>query len=101
MGNVRRPIAPMAVAVPLLLLTACSGDEPPPVAEPTSAFGPTGSTGPTTATGSTGTTDETGGTIEDLLPTTTAGAATGKATIRSRERSPARTSPAVRTWWST
>ena len=77
MGNVRRPIAPIAVTVPLLLLPACSEDEPPPVVEPTSAFQPTGSTGPTAATGSTGTTDETGGTIEDLLPTTTAGAATG------------------------
>jgi hypothetical protein len=74
MGNVRRLIAP--IAVPLLLLPACSEDEPPPVVEPTSAFEPTGLTGPTAATGSTGTTAETGGTIEDL-PTTTAGAATG------------------------
>jgi hypothetical protein len=41
MGNVRRlmaPIAPIAVRVPLVLLPACSEDEPPPVIEPTSAF---------------------------------------------------------------
>lgn len=74
MGNVRRPIAPIAVTVPLLLLPACSEDEPTPVVEPTSAFQPTGSTG-STATGSTGSTGETGG-IEDL-PTTSPGSATG------------------------
>ena len=75
MGNVRRLIAPIAVTVPLLLLPACSEDEPTPVVEPTSAFQPTGSTGSTAATGSTGTTGETGG-IEDL-PTTSPGSATG------------------------
>jgi hypothetical protein len=76
MGNVGRLIAPIALTVPLLLLPACSDDEPPPVVEPTSAFQPTGSTGSTAATGSTGTTGETGGTIDDL-PTTTPGSATG------------------------
>ena len=76
MENVRRLIAPIAVTVPLLLLPACSEDEPPPVMEPTSAFQPTGSTGSTAATGSAGTTGETGGTIDDL-PTTTPGSATG------------------------
>lgn len=75
MGNVRRLIAPIAVTVPLLLLPACSEDEPTPVVEPTSAFQPTGSTGSTAATGSTGTTGETGG-IEDL-PTTSPGSAAG------------------------
>jgi len=76
MANLRRLIAPIAVTVPLLLLPACSEDEPPPVVQLTSAFEPTGSTGPTAATGSTGTTGETDGTMEDL-PTATAGAATG------------------------
>jgi len=75
MGNERRLIAPIAVTVPLLLLPACSEDEPTPVVEPTSAFQPTGSTGSTAATGSTGTTGETGG-IEDL-PTTSPGSAIG------------------------
>ena len=70
----RRLIAPVALLVPLLLLPACSEDEPPPVVEPTSAFQPTGSTGSTAATGATAgtTTGATGN-----LPTTTAGAATG------------------------
>ena len=76
MANLRRLIAPIAVTVPLLLLPACSEDEPPPVVQLTSAFEPTGSTGPSAATGSTGTTGETGGTIEDL-PTATSGAAAG------------------------
>ena len=78
MENVRRLISPIALTVSLLLLPACSEDEPPPLVEPTSAFeptGPTGSTGSTAATGSTGT-GETGGTIDDL-PTTTPGSATG------------------------
>jgi hypothetical protein len=67
----RRSIAPIALLVPLLLLGACSEDEPVPVPEPTSAFQPTGSTGATGQTGGT-TTGATGN-----LPTTTPGAATG------------------------
>ncbi|HET9248467.1 MAG TPA: hypothetical protein VFP13_00810 [Actinomycetota bacterium] len=69
----RRSIVPIALLVPLLLLGACSEDEPAPVVEPTSAFQPTGSTGATAATGQTGGT--TG--ITGNLPTTTTGAATG------------------------
>ena len=38
MANLRRPIAPIAVTVPPLLLPARSEDEPPPVVELTSAF---------------------------------------------------------------
>jgi len=69
----RTLIAPIALLLPLALLSACSKDEPAPVVEPTSAFQPTGSTGATAATGPTAATGTTGN-----LPTTTAGAATGK-----------------------
>ena len=74
MRNPRTLIAPMALLLPLAFLGACSEDEPTPVVEPTSAFQPTGATaatGPTAGTG--GATGATGN-----LPTTTAGAATGK-----------------------
>jgi hypothetical protein len=71
MRNPRRLIAPIALLLPLAFLGACSKDEPTTVVEPTSAFQPTGATGPTAETG--GTTGTTGN-----LPTTTAGAATGK-----------------------
>jgi hypothetical protein len=74
MRDPRTLIAPMALLLPLAFLGACSKDEPTPVVEPTSAFQPTGSTGATAATGPTA---ETGGTTGNL-PTTTAGAATGK-----------------------
>ena len=70
MRNPRTLIAPMALVLPLAFLGACSEDEPMPVVEPTSAFQPTGSTGATGPGGTTGTTGN--------LPTTTAGAATGK-----------------------
>jgi len=70
-------IAPIALSLPLLLLLpACSEDNPTQVVEPTSAFQPTGATG-ATATGATG---RTGGTMTGAtgtLPTTTAAAATG------------------------
>ena len=71
MRNPRRLIAPIALLLPLAFLGACSKDEPTTVVEPTSAFQPRGATGPTAETG--GTTGTTGN-----LPTTTAGAATGK-----------------------
>jgi hypothetical protein len=74
MRNARRLIAPIALLGPLAFVGACSKDEPAPVIEPTSAFQPTGSTGATSATGETGGTT---GTTGDL-PTTTAGAATGR-----------------------
>ena len=70
MRNPRTLIAPMALLLPLAFLGACSKDEPTTVVEPTSAFQPTGSTGDDRAGGATGTTGN--------LPTTTAGAATGK-----------------------
>ena len=73
MRDPRTLIAPMALLLPLGFLGACSKDEPTPVVEPTSAFQPTGSTGATAATGPTAETGTTGN-----LPTTTAGAATGK-----------------------
>jgi hypothetical protein len=38
MANLRRLIAPIAVTVPLLLLPACSEDEPPPVVDVTGSF---------------------------------------------------------------
>jgi hypothetical protein len=66
----------IAVIVPLMLLPACSEDEPP-VVEPTSAFQPTGSTGSTGSTAATRPTGQKGGTIDDL-PTTAPGGATGK-----------------------
>ena len=73
MRNPRTLIAPIAFLLSLAFLGACSKDEPTPVVEPTSAFQPTGSTGATAATGPTAETGTTGN-----LPTTTAGAATGK-----------------------
>ena len=38
MANLRRPIAPIAVTVPPLLLPAWSEDEPPPVIDVTGSF---------------------------------------------------------------
>lgn len=77
MRNRRTLIASVPLLLPLAFLGACSKDEPTPVVEPTSAFRPTGSTGVTAATGPTSGAGGTTGTTGNL-PTTTAGAATGK-----------------------
>jgi hypothetical protein len=49
------------VLVTIAALSACSDDEPPSIAEPSSAFGETGTTGTTGSTGSLGATAATGG----------------------------------------
>lgn len=72
MGSALRLIAPIALLVALLLLPACSEDEPAPVVEPSSAFQQTGNTA---ATGPSGATGQTGGPPTGSLPTT-AGRAT-------------------------
>ena len=53
--------------VPISVLWGCSEDEPPPVVQPSSAFGDPGATGTTGTTGSNGTTGE----LPGLAPTPT------------------------------